>query len=109
MASTQAAGRAGLCEAAMRLTALLREHPVTRTPATFALSALMALHAARLPARVDATGELQSLREQDRSAWNLEFIAQGRELLDRSAAGDALTAYHVGAAIASVHAATSTV
>jgi len=108
-ASTQAAVRAELCEEAMRLTALLREHPVTRTPATFALSALMALHAARLPARVDATGELQSLWEQDRSAWNLELIAQGRELLDRSAAGDELTAYHVEAAIAAVHAAAPTV
>ncbi len=108
-ASTQAAVRAELCEEAMRLTALLREHPVTRTPATFALSALMALHAARLPARVDATGELQSLWEQDRSAWNLELIAQGRELLDRSAAGDELTAYHVEAAIAAVHATAPTV
>ncbi len=108
-ASTHGAVRAELCEEAMRLTALLREHPVTRTPATFALSALMALHAARLPARVDAAGELQSLWEQDRSAWNRELIAQGRELLDRSAAGDELTAYHVEAAIAAVHAAAPTV
>ena len=107
-ASTQAAVRAELCEEAMRLTALLREHPVTRTPATFALSALMALHAARLPARVDATGELQSLWEQDRSAWDPALTAVGRELLDRSAAGDELTAYHVEAAIAAVHAAAPT-
>ena len=108
-ASTHGAVRAELCEEAMRLTALLREHPVTRTPATFALSALMALHAARLPARVDAAGELQSLWEQDRAAWNPALIAQGRELLDRSAAGDELTAYHVEAAIAAVHAAAPTV
>jgi len=108
-ASTHGAVRAELCEEAMRLTALLREHPVTRTPATFALSALMALHAARLPARVDAAGELQSLWEQDRAAWNLALIAQGGELLDRSAAGDELTAYHVEAAIAAVHAAAPTV
>src|SRR5205809_1084184 len=82
-ASTQAAVRAELCEEAMRLTALLREHPVTRTPATFALSALMALHAARLAARADATGELQSRWEQDRSAWELERIAD-RARLDAS-------------------------
>jgi RNA polymerase sigma factor (sigma-70 family) len=103
-ASTQGAVRAELCEEAMRLTALLREHPVTRTPSTFALSALMALHAARLPARIDAAGELQSLWEQDRSAWNPALIAEGQELLDRSAAGDELTAYHVEAAIAAIHA-----
>jgi len=107
-ASTQGAVRAELCEEAMRLTALLREHPVTRTPATFALSALMALHAARLPARIDAAGELQSLWEQDRSAWNQGLIAEGQELLDRSAAGDELTAYHVEAAIAAIHAAAPT-
>jgi len=107
-ASTQGAVRAELCEEAMRLTALLREHPVTRTPSTFALSALMALHAARLPARMDAAGELQSLWEQDRSAWNRALIAEGQELLDRSAAGDDLTPYHVEAAIAAIHAAAPT-
>src|SRR5690242_1707120 len=103
-ASAQGVVRAELCEEAIRLTALLREHPVTRTPATFALSALMALHAARLPARVDAAGELQSLWEQDRSAWNHALITEGQELLDRSAAGDELTPYHVEAAIAAIHA-----
>ena len=108
-ASTHGAVRAELCDEAVRLTALLREHPVTRTPATFALSALMALHAARLPARIDAAGELQSLWEQDRSAWNHALIAEGQKLLDRSAAGDELTAYHVEAAIAAVHAAAPTV
>ena len=107
-ASTQGAVRAELCEEAMRLTALLRAHPVTRTPSTFALSALMALHAARLPARIDAAGELQSLWEQDRSAWNHALIAEGQELLDRSAAGEELTAYHVEAAIAAIHAAAPT-
>ena len=107
-ASTHGAVRAELCDEAVRLTALLREHPVTRTPATFALSALMALHAARLPARIDAAGELQSLWEQDRSAWNHALIAEGQELLDRSAAGDELTAYHVEAAIAAIHAAAPT-
>lgn len=107
-ASTQGAVRAELCEEAMRLTALLREHPVTRTPSTFALSALMALHAARLAARIDAAGELQSLWEQDRSAWNRALIAEGQELLDQSAAGDELTAYHVEAAIAAIHGAAPT-
>src|SRR6201993_984680 len=44
-ASAESAVRAGLCREAMRLAALLREHPLAATPATFALSALMSLHA----------------------------------------------------------------
>lgn len=97
--------RAELCDEAMRLAALLREHPSTRTPATYALSAVMALHAARLPARMDESGELQSFWDQDRSAWNGELIAEGRALLDESATGDEVTTYHIEAAIAAVHAA----
>ncbi len=101
--------RAELCDEAMRLAALLREHPATRTPATFAVSALMSFHAARLQSRVDASGELQALWEQDRSTWNRELIAQGELLLDHAARGDELTTYHIEAAIASVHCAASTI
>ncbi|HEX4684917.1 MAG TPA: DUF6596 domain-containing protein, partial [Gemmatimonadaceae bacterium] len=72
-ASARATVRAELCDEAMRLAALLREHRTTRTPATYALSALMALHAARLPARLDEAGELVSLWEQDRTAWNRDL------------------------------------
>ena len=107
-ASAKETVRAEPCDEAMRLAALLREHTTTRTPATFALSALMALHAARLPARVDEAGELHALWEQDRSRWNQDLIAEGRALLDESARGDEVTTYHVEAAIAAVHAAAST-
>lgn len=103
-ASARETVRAELCEEAMRLAALLRDHPGTRVPATYALSALMALHAARLPARIDTTGELVPLSEQDRSAWNYELVGAGRALLDESAAGDVITTYHLEAAIAAVHA-----
>jgi RNA polymerase sigma-70 factor (ECF subfamily) len=103
-ASAESAVRVELCEEAMRLTALLREHPPAATPATFALAALMSLHAARLPARLDAAGELSALVDQDRSRWNAHLLAEGLALLDRSAAGEQLTSYHLEAAIASVHA-----
>jgi RNA polymerase sigma-70 factor (ECF subfamily) len=103
-ASAVGAVRTELCDEAMRLTALLREHPVTATPATNALAALMCLHAARLGGRVDAAGELHALWDQDRSDWDRALIVQGRELLDRSAVGDELSAYHIEAAIASLHA-----
>jgi RNA polymerase sigma-70 factor (ECF subfamily) len=103
-ASSEAAVREELCEEAMRLAALLRQHPLTATPATHALSALMCLHAARLPARQDASGELTMLFEQDRARWNAELVADGKRLLDQSATGPELTAYHLEAAIAATHA-----
>jgi RNA polymerase sigma-70 factor (ECF subfamily) len=104
-ASAKDAVRAELCHEAMRLAALLRAHAITRTPATYALSAVMALHAARLTARVDESGELLPLWDQDRTAWDAHLIAEGRALLDASATGDDVTAYHFEAAIAAVHAA----
>jgi len=103
-ASPESAVRADLCREAMRLAALLREHPLASTPATHALSALMCLHAARLPARLDSSGDLRSLFDQDRSQWDAHLIAEGQTLLDLSASGSDLTEYHLEAAIAWVHA-----
>jgi len=103
-ASAKAAVRAELCHEAMRLAALLLERPLLATPATYALSALMCLDAARLPARVDGSGNLTSLFEQDRSRWDGGLVAEGLRLLELSATGSELTEYHIEAAIASVHA-----
>ena len=102
-ASPESAVRTELCGEAMRLAGLLREHPPASTPATFALGALMCLHAARLPARLDSSGDLRSLFDQDRSRWDVGLVAEGQRLLDLSAAGPVLTEYHVEAAIAWVH------
>ncbi|HEX6766970.1 MAG TPA: sigma-70 family RNA polymerase sigma factor [Polyangiaceae bacterium] len=96
--------RTELCDEAIRLVSLLLEHPPSATPATHALAALMCFHAARLPARLDAAGDLIPLREQDRTRWDERLVTDGRRLLDRSATGPELTDYHVEAAIASVHA-----
>jgi RNA polymerase sigma-70 factor (ECF subfamily) len=103
-ASAETAVRGELCREAMRLTALLLEHPFGTTPATYALAALMHLDAARLPARVDASGNLISLFDQDRSQWDQGLIAVGLKFLELSAAGADLTQYHLEAAIASIHA-----
>ncbi len=103
-ASAESPVRTELCGEALRLAGLLRRHPLASTPATLALGALMCLHAARLPARVDACGDLNSLLEQDRSRWDANLAAEGQILLDLSATGLELTEYHVEAAIASVHA-----
>jgi RNA polymerase sigma factor (sigma-70 family) len=103
-ASPETAVRVELCREAMRLTAMLLEHSLGKTPATYALAALMCLDAARLPARVDASGNLSSLFDQDRSQWDQELVVEGLKLQELSATGSQLTEYHVEAAIASVHA-----
>src|SRR5215470_9201221 len=97
--------RAELCHEALRLVALLAEHPPAATPTTAALAALMCLHAARLPARVDEAGDLSALVDQDRSRWDRRLIAEGLALLERSAAGTEVSPYHIEAAIAAAHAA----
>ena len=96
--------RADLCDDAIRLTMLLLESPAAAEPETRALAALMCLDAARLPARLDNTGELSSLFDQDRSRWDRRRIDQGLALLDQSAAGSTISAFHVEAAIAAEHA-----
>jgi RNA polymerase sigma factor (sigma-70 family) len=103
-AHAQLAVRADLCREAMHLCNLLLEHPLSATPESYALAALMCLDAARLPARVDASGNLSSLYDQDRSLWDAALIARGDELLDHSATGTFVSEYHIEAAIASVHA-----
>jgi RNA polymerase sigma-70 factor (ECF subfamily) len=88
----------------MRLTRLLLEHPPAAIPVTHALAALMCLHAARLPGRVDAAGNLSMLIEQDRSKWDAKLVAEGQRLLDLSATGLELSEYHAEAGIAALHA-----
>ena len=96
--------RVDLCREALRLVQLLDEHGPAATPMTKALAALMCLNAARLPGRIDEGGNLKAILYQDRSRWDRALIAEGLELLAASASGDELTAYHVEAAIAGVHA-----
>lgn len=96
--------RLDLCREAMRLVALLVAHAPAATPASHALAALMALHAARLPARLDEAGDLTDLARQDRSRWDAGLIARGLELLEASARGEVVSEYHLEAAIAATHA-----
>jgi RNA polymerase sigma factor (sigma-70 family) len=103
-ASTEAAVRIDLCREAIRLTMLLLESRQTASPETQALAALMHLHAAKLPARLDSEGDLNPLLEQDRSQWDTKRVEEGLALLDRSAEGPVVSAFHIEAAIAAVHA-----
>ena len=69
---------------AIRLARMLAAHPATVCPRVWALLALMLLHAARFPARVDSEGTLFLLREQDRGNGIARLIAEGLHALDRA-------------------------
>ncbi|HEY4011582.1 MAG TPA: DUF6596 domain-containing protein, partial [Acidobacteriaceae bacterium] len=103
-ASTDTSVRADLCNEAIRLTAVLLQHSLGKTPTTHALAALMTLTAARLPARIDSSGNLIALHHQDRKLWNRTRLAEGMRLLELSACDFELSTYHIEAAMASVHA-----
>ena len=95
--------RRELCNEAIRLAALLAEHPVGQDPETFALLALMHLHTARMTARQDGSGGLLLLEEQDRELWDRQQIQVGLEWLAKSAQGDGFSRYHAEAGIAAEH------
>jgi RNA polymerase sigma-70 factor (ECF subfamily) len=92
-----------LCDDAIRLATVLANHPVGQAPETFALLALMHLHAARVTARQGPSGGLLLLEEQDRTLWDRDQIAEGLFWLARSAQGEIFTRYHAEAGIAAEH------
>ncbi len=100
--------RSDLCAEAQRLTDLLLRSQMAQEGRVWALAALMAFQASRLPARVDGEGRLLRLQEQDRSRWDRRQIALGFDLLDQSMASSARSRYHLEAAIAACHAAAET-
>ena len=71
------------------------------------LLALMLMTEARRAARFPASGELVTLAEQDRGAWDTALIAEGhrlvRERLAAAAAGEPPGRYQILAAISAVH------
>jgi RNA polymerase sigma-70 factor (ECF subfamily) len=95
--------RADLCEEAARLCHLLCTDRRFATPATHALMALMLFHAARLEARLDQRGCPLLMEEQDRERWDRQLICRAKELLDQSAEGKVVSAYHLEAGIAFYH------
>src|SRR5205823_8534236 len=102
-AHAERAIRRELCDEAVRLTTLLAQHPVGAVPETFALLALMHLHAARLDGRRDGMGGLLLLEEQDRSLWDHDRIRLGAECLERAATGDVFSRFHAEAGVAAEH------
>ncbi len=95
--------RQDLCLEALRLSRLIASSSIAN-PRVHALVALMAFQAARLPARVDQSGDLILLEQQDHSRWDQRLTALAFGHFDQCIAGDDLSQYHVEAAIAATHA-----
>jgi len=95
--------RRELCAEAIRLARLLRElYP--RDAETAGLLALILLHDSRRHARVDASGALVTLEEQDRSTWDREQIEEGLALVEFALQLGRPGAYQIQAAIGALHA-----
>ncbi|HEY7220316.1 MAG TPA: sigma-70 family RNA polymerase sigma factor [Candidatus Binatia bacterium] len=95
--------REELCREAIRLAALLAEHPTGNQPRAHALLALMLLNGSRLPARLGADGNILRLEEQDRSLWDQPMIARGMYHLMQSSAAEEVSEYHLQALITACH------
>jgi RNA polymerase sigma factor (sigma-70 family) len=92
-----------LCADAIRLAELMLASSAVDTRTAHALAALFCLNAARLPARLDETGVIVPLAEQDRSRWDGALLQRGLVHLSASAGGEHFTRFHLEAGIAFEH------
>jgi RNA polymerase sigma-70 factor, ECF subfamily len=78
-------------------------------PEVMGLLGLMLLHESRRAARTSPGGDLILLEQQDRSLWNRDQIAEGISLTESALRSHRFGAYTLQAAIAAVHAESSSV
>jgi RNA polymerase sigma-70 factor (ECF subfamily) len=78
-------------------------------PEVMGLLGLMLLHESRRAARTSGDGDLILLEQQDRSLWNKHQIAEGISLTESALRSRRFGAYTLQAAIAAVHAESSSV
>ncbi len=95
--------RQDLCLEALRLARLVAESSGDAPRVCTRWWRLIALQAARLPARIDGVGDLVLLDQQDRSRWDERLIAMGFHHFDQSMSGNEVSPFHVEAAIAATH------
>jgi RNA polymerase sigma-70 factor (ECF subfamily) len=98
---------AELSREAIRLGRLLLE--LLQEPEVMGLLGLMLLHESRRAARTSSDGDLILLEQQDRSLWNKDQIAEGISLTESALRSRRFGAYTLQAAIAAVHAESSSV
>jgi RNA polymerase sigma-70 factor (ECF subfamily) len=94
--------RPDLSAEAIRLGRLLIE--LMPDPEVIGLLALMLLQESRRDARASSDGEIILLDDQDRSLWNSDQIAEGKQLVTRALSGERIGPYTLQAAISAVHA-----
>ena len=99
--------RVDLSAEAIRLARLVDEL-IGDAPEATGLLALMLLHDARRGARIDAEGNLVTLEDQDRTAWDQAQMEEGRRLTRRALARGRIGSYQLQAAIAAIHSEAST-
>jgi RNA polymerase sigma-70 factor (ECF subfamily) len=78
-------------------------------PEVTGLLGLMLLHESRRAARTSGDGDLILLEQQDRSLWNRDQVAEGISLTESALQSRRFGAYTLQAAIAAVHAGSSSV
>src|ERR1700730_9234950 len=78
-------------------------------PEVMGLLGLMLLHESRRAARTSGDGDLILLEQQDRSLWNRDQVAEGISLTESALRSRRFGAYTLQAAIAAVHAESSSV
>jgi RNA polymerase sigma-70 factor (ECF subfamily) len=94
--------RGELCDEAIRLGRMLAAL-MPDEPEVMGLLALMLLIDSRRAARIDATGEMLTLEEQDRSLWNRALIEEGAALVQKALRARRAGPYQIQAAIAALH------
>jgi RNA polymerase sigma-70 factor (ECF subfamily) len=94
--------RTDLCAEAIRLARVVKSLLAPPSPEATALVALMLLHDSRREARVDESGDLVTLEEQDRSRWNVAQITEALPLV-AEALSEAAGPFTLQAAIAAEH------
>ena len=94
--------RADLCDEAIRLGKLLAVL-MPDEPEALGLLALMLLQDSRRLARIDSSGELVLLEDQDRALWDEGRIREGLRVLERAVSLRRPGPYQLQAAIAAAH------
>ncbi|GGJ06125.1 RNA polymerase sigma factor [Streptomyces brasiliensis] len=94
--------RTNLCAEAIRLARVLARL-MPDEPETLGLLALLLLHDARRATRVDGAGDLVTLEDQDRTAWDRAEIDEGAALLETTLRRGRPGPYQIQAAIAACH------